>query len=137
MLAATANRELFSRVRAVVGIDDLQEGPARRIYLALEESYRNEQATSAAVLERIEDDELRAYLAAKLATEEFIGHGRQIVEDSLNRVRERRFRAERDDLVARLRRAEAEGDTGETVKQLLADKMHLDEEIRRLRSGGR
>ncbi len=77
MLAVAANPEQYPALRARdLRLEDLQDPRARQVYLALEECFRAEQQGLRALVERIDDADLRTLILEKAATEEFGGEPR-------------------------------------------------------------
>lgn len=133
MLALAANRDLFPSVRASgVALADLDDERARALYVALEEGFRSEESGLDALLARIEDAGLRDLVVRKAASGEFDVNPDRIVADSVRRIRQRRLRRAREAVHARLRRLEGERSDPAEVRELLAEKQHLDSELAKL-----
>jgi len=133
MLALAANRDLFAGVRAGgVTLADLEDARARTLYVALEEGFRDEETGLDALLARIDDAGLRELVVRKTASGEFDVNPERIVADSLRRIRQRGLRRDREAVQARLRRLEGERADPAVVRELLAEKQHLDSELAKL-----
>ena len=127
------NRELFALVRGRLEIEDFADARARRLYIALEDCYRNGQNDDTEnLLLRLEADELRSLVARKLSSDEFTGNADAYVSDGIRTVRSHALERKRARLLEQVRRAEHAGAAGE-VKELLADKIYLDSELNKLR----
>jgi DNA primase len=133
MLALAANRDLFEGIRAGgVALADLEDTQARALYVALEEGFRGEETGLDALLARLDDASLRELVVRKTASGEFDVNPDRIVADSLRRIRQRTLRRDRDAVQARLRRLEGEHADPALVRELLAEKQHLDSELTKL-----
>lgn len=134
LLAVAANSEQYPTLRARdLRLEDLQDPRARQVYLALEECFRAEQQGLRALLERIEDADLRTLILEKAATEEFTSNPEALVREAARWHRRERLEARRQRLVGEIRRAQQS--EPEAVKRLLEEKMSLDQEIEELRVG--
>jgi DNA primase len=133
MLALAANRDLFPGVRAGgVALADLEDARARALYVALEEEFRGEETGLDALLARLEDAGLRELVVRKAASGEFDVNPERIVTDSLRRIRQRSLRRDRDAVQARLLRLEGGHTDPAEMRELLAEKQHLDSELAKL-----
>jgi hypothetical protein len=102
------------------------------LYVALEEEFRGEEAGLDALLARLDDAGLRELVVRKAASGEFDVNPERIVADSLRRIRQRSLRRDRDAVQAKLLRLEGERATPAEVRELLAEKQHLDSELAKL-----
>jgi DNA primase len=135
MLAVAANRELFQQVRgAGIALADLDDERARTLFVALEEAFRAEEPGFDALAARIEDAELRALAIRKISSGEFDMNQPRLVADGVRRIRRRALGKRIDMLGVQLRKAEREGTDPARMRELLAEKMHLDSELERLKT---
>jgi hypothetical protein len=136
MLAAAANQDLFPLVRTGgVVFSDLDDERAKALFIALEEAYREEEEGFEALCERIEDPELRDLVIRKAASGEFDMNQERIIRDGVRRIRQRTLRKKIEHLSAEMRRADKETLDPVRMRELLAEKMHLDSELERLKMG--
>jgi DNA primase len=131
LLAVAVNREFFPEVRNTVSVDDLEDPRARKYLVALEDCYRQGETTEEALLRRLEDEELRDLLLEKIASGEFTINPERLIRDGLREIRRRNLERRRRSLVSTLTRSKGQ-DPGK-LKELLAEKMYLDEELQNLR----
>ncbi len=134
MMASAANRELFPMVRGRLAPEDLEDPRARELFIALEECLRGGETSMETLLGRIEDAPLRSRLLARIAAGEFSLYPETIVQDGIQRIRRRNLERRRDQLTAQLARS-APADPV-SLKELLSEKMYLDEELQNLRVYG-
>jgi DNA primase len=130
ILAVAVNREYFQEVRNTVAVDDLEDPRARKYFVALEECYRQGERTEEALLRRLEDESLRELLLQKIASAEFTINPELLINDGLRQIRRRTLEKRRRFLTAALARAK-EQDTAK-LRELLGEKMYLDEELQKL-----
>jgi len=135
MLAVAAHRELFVAVRnGGIGLSDLDDERAARLFVALEEAYRAEEEGFEALCERIDDAALRDLVISKVASGEFDMAQERAVSDGIRRIRQRGLRRRTELVSAEIRRLEREKADPARVQDLLAEKMHLDSELERLKT---
>jgi DNA primase len=133
ILAVAVNREYFPEVRNTVAVDDLEDPRARKYYVALEECYRQGERTEEALLRRLDDEVLRELLLEKTASGEFILNPERLIQDGLRGIRRRSLEKRRRFLISALARAKEQDAV--KVKELLGEKMYLDEELQKLAKG--
>lgn len=135
LLAVAANRELFPLVRGGISISDLDDERARTLFVALEECFRAEETGLDALCARIESPELKDLVVRKTASGEFDLNQEQVVRDGVRRVRQRALAKRVELLGAEMRKMDREKPDAERMRELLAEKMHLDDELAKLRTG--
>jgi DNA primase len=128
ILAVAVNRDYFQEVRNTVAVDDLDDPRARKVYVALEECYRQGERTEEALLRRLEDEALRTQLLEKTASGEFALNTARLIEDGMRGIHRRSLEKRRRFLISALSRAKQQ----DAVKELLGEKMYLDEELQKL-----
>ena len=133
LLAVAVNREFFPEVRKTVVVDDLEDLRARKYFVALEECYRQGETTEEALLRRLEDEELRDLLLGKTASGEFTINPEGLVHDGLREIQRRSLEKRRRSVVSALTRSKDRDPR--KLKELLAEKMYLDEELQKLAKG--
>ncbi len=134
-LAVSANREYFTFVRNYLSVDDFQDEKAKEIFIALEECYRRDEKTIEALLNRLENEELKRLVCEKASTDEFKMNSEQVVVDTVKRIRQKSLEKKRtrvDSLLKRTRTEQNE-DSIVQVKELLEEKMYLDKEFEKLK----
>jgi DNA primase len=136
MLAVAAHRELFPLVRnAGIVLADLDDDRAARLYVALEEAFRAEENGFESLCGRIDDPALRDLAIRKVASGEFDMNQERLVVDGVRRIRQRALRKKTEMVSAELRRLEKETTDPARLRELLTEKMHLDSELERLKTG--
>jgi hypothetical protein len=133
MLAVSANRELFPLVRnGGVGLADLDDERARTLFVALEEAFRREETGFDSLCARIEDPGLRELAIRKVSSGEFDLNQEAVVRDGVRRVRQRQLRRKIDELGTEMKRTEREKPDPARMRELLAEKIHLDSELAKM-----
>ncbi|HVP19770.1 MAG TPA: DNA primase [Spirochaetia bacterium] len=136
MLAVAANRELFPLVRnGGISISELDDDRARTLFVALEESFRAEETGLDALCARIESAALKDLVVRKAASGEFDLNQEKLVSDGVRKVRQRELRKRIEQLGAEMRRVDRESQDSARMRELLAEKMHLDDELAKLNTG--
>ena len=135
MLAVAANRELFPLVRnGGFGLSDLDDERARTLFVALEEAFRAEESGFEALCARIEEPTLRELAIRKVSSGEFDMNQERMVADGVRRIRQRVLAKRRDLLSAEMRKTEREKPDPARMRDLLTEKMHLDDELEKLKT---
>jgi DNA primase len=133
LLVLAAHRDYFARVRNLLDPEDLEDPRARKLFVALEECYRAEESSEESLLSRLEDPELRGEVLARTASGAFAEEPEQLVRDGLKWVRRRSL--ERRGAVLPAKLAAPAGQEQAAYRDLLAEKMHIDEELAKLKKG--
>ena len=133
MLAVALNRYLFQEIRKSLSADDMQDQQAKDLFIALEESYRNEEESFEALLMRVDDDAVKRLLLQKAASSEFATNQEKIIRDAVIKIRERALSNRISALENMIRNMEREQDHFQNIKELLEEKMFLDAELEKIR----
>jgi DNA primase len=134
MLGIAAHRERFADVRTSISIDDLEDAEAKRLYIALEESFRNDDDTMDAFLARIENERVRTMLFERMAAGEFQLNEDKFIADGIRSLRIRALERKNDAIkrsIARISSDSSNVDSG--INDLMYEKMYLDAELSRLK----
>lgn len=133
MLAVVVNCEYFPMIRQSIELDDLQSKAARDLYIALEEAFRDDMLDIDHVILRIEDQKLQELIFEKAATGEFELNAEAIVRDGINTIRIRSLKQKRDEIIYNMKSMDRSGAHRNALKELLSEKMFLDEELKRIK----
>jgi len=132
MMALVENREAFSSVRNKIDIDDIVDSRAKKVYILLEEMYRKDDFLNKNLLSEIDDVELRELLAYKLSIGEYKINSEQLINDGVNKIKERNFEIKRREVEILIRKSDYSNDRIE-LEKLLTEKKYLDEELLRIK----
>jgi DNA primase len=133
-IAAVVHRELFPKVRAAVTASDVTDPAAKSLFIALEECYRNDAADMDSLLARLPDAGLRAFVLERSLSDAFRQSGAKIVDDGIKRLKRGMLERRRGEAIIKLRVARhAAADAPTAVEDILAEVMHIDTELARLK----
>ena len=134
LMLVSVNMDLFSEFRAAIKMSEIGDNAAKELYVALEECFRNEENGIETLLPRITSPVLRSFVIKRGISPEFKGDEkrdpRKLMEDGIRRVKEKKLRRRLSEIGAELRLMERE--PGSDVDDLIAEKMFVDAEIRKL-----
>jgi hypothetical protein len=100
--------------------------------VALEECFRAGESSEESLLARLEDPVLRGEVLARTSSGAFAEEPERLVRDGVSSVRRRALERRSAGLAARLASGRQEQ---AALKDLLAEKMHIDEELAKLKKG--
>ena len=123
--------KLFPEFRASLEINEIEDPYAKEIFIALEECIRYGESGMDELLARVSSPELRGFIVEKSASGEFSVNSRQLVADGIRKVRGRFLKRQQEEIIIKLR---AHAGT-EEVRELLADKMRIDNDLFELKQG--
>ncbi len=132
MISVAAHLSVFAKVRNDLSLEDLEDRNARSLFIILEDLYRRDQLNFDYLLEKIEDDALKNMVNEKILTGEFDVNYTSIIDDGVKSIKRKSLEKKRKSVVSELNRAELEGNLMD-VKQLLSEKMYLDEELNKVK----
>ncbi len=132
MLATAIAGDAFGEVRKKIRLEDLEDGAARRMYIALEECFRHDEHEVDRLLQRLEDDDLKSLLAEKASSEEFALNREEYIEKSIKRIKELSLKRKRDAIDSRLRECDRRKTDFGLLRDLQLEKMYVDEELKKL-----
>lgn len=130
LIAVIANHEYFTIVRNNLQMDDFKEPDAKKIYIALEECFRDDIFSFDSIFKYIEDDNLKNIILEKISSNEFILNKEKIVQDAVNKIKTRNLTHRRDEITILLKKYKNES---WKINDLLVEKMVLDKEIEELK----
>lgn len=133
MTALALSPELFERVRNEIQLKDLENEKAREVYISLEDAYRKETLSLDTIIQGIENKDVRDYIIERNATEEFAVNREDLVKDALKAVKRKIIENKIKILRKKIRKIEEENENLTDLHDLLSEKMHLDDELDKLR----
>ena len=134
MIATIANINVYPYVRRNIEIDDLQDHRAKELYIALEEGFRNDETSVAAVIERIDDTELKNSVLQKLAGNEYSFVDDIPIKEAIQRLREANIRRRRHFLQQELQTIRGNDiESMDQQREIMAEIIHLDTILRDVR----
>jgi DNA primase len=120
----------FASFRKSVAADELDDPRARDLYLALEESYRGDVLDVDSILARAEDEFARQYVRERAAAGELAVNPERLIADGVLALQRRSLERRGERILARMAGADTgAGGDGDSLKDLLFQKMNLDAEL--------
>jgi DNA primase len=126
-----ANPELYPEFRAALEIKEIEDPAAKELFIALEECYRQNEYGVDSLLRRIGNETLRNFIVSRGASPEFSRDPRRLMEDGINGIRKESLRKRLKEIESQMQESER-GTGGGNINELLAEKMFIDSQIRRL-----
>ena len=124
---------LYPEFRRNLTIRETDDPFAKEIFVALEECYINNETGLDNFLARISSLELKKFCLEKGASDEFAINPRQIVADGLKKVKQRKLEKQLDEIVLQLKAIKMNSENSGDAERLLADKILIDEKLRKLK----
>jgi len=136
LTVVAVNMELYPEFRAALEIKEIEDRSAKELFIALEECFKQEESGIDSLLKRINDDSLKAFIAANGDSPEFKGSQsldpRRLMEDGINKTRKKRLQKRLTEIGAEIRQKERRADEVFNIDDLLAEKKIIDSQIRKL-----
>jgi DNA primase len=132
LIAVSVHYRLYPTLRTGLLIKEIEDPFAKELFIALEECFIYDESGMDALLSRINREGLRNFVIKQAASREFSSNPDQLVADGIKRVKQRRLEKRLHEIVMELRLAAS--DTADVhPEELLAEKMHIDAELRRMK----
>ncbi|MDR2433202.1 MAG: DNA primase [Treponema sp.] len=134
----SVNQHLYPEIRKALEIREIEDPVAKELFVALEECFIHEESGIDLLLSRISSAPLRNFIVERGSSPEFRGDSkrdpRRLMEDGIKRIKEKSLRRRLAAISAELRMGERNAGlaAGSDLEDLLAEKMFIDAEIRRL-----
>jgi DNA primase len=137
LIVISVNMELYPEFRASIEMKEIEDPCAKELYVALEECFINEESGTDAFLTRINSGSLRNFIVERGISPEFRANEKRdpkkLMEDGIKRIKEKKLRRRLSEINAELRIMERNtGGASDDLNDLVAEKMQLDVEIRKL-----
>jgi len=137
LTVVAVNAHLYPEFRAAVEMREIEDVYAKELFVALEECFVHEESGPDVLISRIASPPLRNFIIEQGISLEFKGDAkrdpRRLMNDGIRRVKEKRLRRRLSEIGAELRLRERNLGTGDgDLQELIAEKMYIDAEIRKL-----
>jgi DNA primase len=132
LTVVSVNDRLYPKFREALSIKEIEDLAAKELFIALEESYRNNESGMEGLLSRISSEDLRNFVTERGTSREFSANAEELVSDGIKRVKQKQLERALEDIVIKLRIAKNEA-AGTLLEELLVEKMHIDAELHRLK----
>jgi DNA primase len=136
--ASSRKEKLFPGFRTALEINEIEDPNAKEIFIALEECIRYGETSIDELLARISSEELKKFVVERSVSEEFSMNAPQLVADGITKVKVKRLERQEEEIIIKLRLLKKDvpsGDRGSETKELLAEKMRIDNELLLLKQG--
>ena len=131
VLAIVADLHQFVQVRNELSVNDFEDPSAKRIFIALEESFRADDLTFLGVLNRCDDKELQELVTKVIEAKEFSATESKVVQDGIRLIKRKKLEKHREKLLNRIRQIKpATVQDEEMLKELLSEKMNIDQKLK-------
>jgi DNA primase len=130
------NSGLYPLFRRAIEIEEIEDAAARELFIAMEECFVREESGADAVLSRISSIPLRNFVVSKGISREFSGNPEQLMKDGIKRLNQKKLRRRLSEIAAELHGLEHNASVRgreDRLNELLAEKMGVDAELRRLK----
>jgi DNA primase len=136
LTAVLANPDWYPKLRAslssVLPIEEIDDPRAKELYIALEEWFRNDAPGMDDLLARIQDEALRNFVIEQAASQAFSQNPELLFGESMKRIRQKRLERRQAEIIIEIG-TQKRGGTGRSLEDLLAEKVYVDAELRRLK----
>jgi DNA primase len=137
--------KLFVKFRAAFDINEMEDENSREIYIALEECYRYGEKSTHELLARIPSEELKTFLLERSVSGEFSVNPGKLAADGIRKIKEKRLEKRQEEIIINLRNVKknlgacrdgiCDDERNSKEKELLAEKMRIDNELNQLKQG--
>ncbi len=135
MLGAAAYPDQFKNIRSYITADDLVDPRSRELYIILENAFRRDELDMNSIVQKVDNENVRQLVLEKAFSGEFGEDPAGVIKDVLRAVRLASLEKRQKAVSIQLKRAERNGAAGETLRDILTEKMYLTEELQKLRVG--
>ena len=138
LTVVSVNMDLYPEFRAALEMGEIEDLSAKELFVALEECFMHEESGMDALLARIGSVPLRNFVIERGVSPEFRSDSkrdpRRLMEDGIKRIKGKKLRRRLSEIGAELRQRERNPgiEAGGDLAELIAEKMHIDAEIRKL-----
>ncbi|MBN2656520.1 MAG: DNA primase [Spirochaetales bacterium] len=134
MLAGAANRDYFNIISSSLGVDDLKDENAVRMYRAVKDCEESGEETVESLLMRIGEGPLKSLLVEKLSSSQFLINPEDVIRDSVKTIILRNMVESRARIESDIRNFGLSGlSSEEELKGLISEKLSLDKKIEELK----
>jgi DNA primase len=139
LTVVSVNIRLYPQFRVILSIKEIEDPAAKELFVALEECYINDEAGMDDLLSRITNSSLRSFITERSSQLMYQVNAEKLVADGVKRIKQKRLEGRLTEIVKQIRITK-NGISGASnseivsgLDELLAEKMHIDAELRRLK----
>jgi DNA primase len=134
MTFVALHHEEFARIRTQFLPEDFQNILAKELFLIMEDLFREGNLRTDTILSRIEKEELQQYVTQKEHSGEFSQGYRELLEETMYRVKFEINKRKRADVDNKIRIVSLQKNNDQhTIEELIKEKMYLDQEFLELK----
>jgi DNA primase len=122
----------FPGFRNKLNIRNIEDPNAKELYIALEECFVNDEIGLDYFLARISSQALKKFCLEKGVSKEFTLNSQQVLADGIKKAERKKLERQLDEIVINLKTIKANNGNSKEAEALLAEKMHIDKELRML-----
>lgn len=135
LLAIIADLEKYTLVRNELNPDDFEDPSAKKLFVMLEECFKENSLSFTSLLNHCEDSELSNLITEAISLGEFKNNTENAVNDSVRMLKSRSIERQRDKLMEQIRGFNGiTADDQAEFQKLLARKMELDNKLKFLKN---
>ena len=135
MIAVVINHDYFSLIRNSLSPGDFTDPRAKEIFVVLEEGFRADRMDTEQILEKLEDENIKNRILSAIATKEFETDTERIIEECIREIKIKSIEQKRKKIGLMIRDVEKKNEDTETLRELLEEKMYLDNQLEELKVG--
>ncbi|MDR2608416.1 MAG: DNA primase [Treponema sp.] len=136
LTAVLVNPDWYPKLRAslssVLPIEEIDDPRAKELFIALEEWFRNDAPGMDDLLARIQDEALHNFVLEQAASQAFSRNPELLFGESMKRIQQKRLERRQTEIIREIE-TQKRGDTSRGLEDLLAEKVYIDAELRRLK----
>ena len=123
----------FTDFRKNLGIRDIEDSNAKELYIALEECIIRDEIGIDYLLSRISSPSLKKFYLERGTSGEFSINPAQVIKDGLKKTDQKKLERKLEELILKLKTLKTGTGNEKEMEELLADKIVIDEKLRRLK----
>ena len=130
VLAIITDTNQFELMRRELTESDFENPVAKKIFIILEECYRESDLSFSTILARCEEENLQQMITSAVASGEFSQHTEQMVTDSIALIKKNSLEKQRNSLLNRIRLLNPSTQEDKAMlDELIAQKMDIDNRL--------
>ena len=131
VLAVIADLDQYKVMRAELTVDDFQDPVAKKLFIILEDCFREQCVSVSSILNHCDDEEIERMITRVISSGEFSQNCKRIIEDSTKLIKRNSLERKRDQVMNRIRLFNPmTSNDQQQLNELLAEKMNLDSRLK-------
>ncbi|MFA6856927.1 MAG: DNA primase, partial [Treponema sp.] len=126
-----ADLDQYKVMRAELTVDDFQDPVAKKLFIILEDCFREQCVSVSSILNHCDDEEIERMITRVISSGEFSQNCKRIIEDSTKLIKRNSLERKRDQVMNRIRLFNPmTSNDQQQLNELLAEKMNLDSRLK-------